>query len=283
MDRKLIEKSSEIAEEIDASALIVIPGEKEIEGLLEEKEYSFPIFIVTSPEKKYSGTHEEFKISARGETQNFAKQFQDAVMMAYVKGKVDVGDKIVGVGAIEDEATGILVYNVYEDPLLRSIHESTGRVGIDTMRAILDLAVEIGREGREGKAIGTAFVVGDSSEVMSRSHQLILNPYKCQDDEVRDVKNHQNWETIKEFSQIDGVFILDEDGKILSAGRYLSVDSDEIDIPSGLGARHVACASVSKETDAIVVSVAKSGGVVRMFKDGEIIGEVEPRVRILPV
>jgi len=282
MDRKLIEKSSEIAEEISASALVIIPGDVSLEGVL-DREYPFPVYVVTTPDREYSGEHEEFKISTRGGTKNFAKQLQDAVMMAYIKGKVDTGDQVVGVGGIDKEAVGIIIYKVSEDPLFKSINRSIGRVDIDVMRGVIDLAVEIGREGREGKPIGTAFVIGDTEKVMEKSHQLILNPYVCQKNEERDIKNHDNWETIKEFSQVDGVFVLDEEGKITSAGRYLDVDGKDIDIKKGLGARHIACAAISKETDAIVVSVAKSGGIVRMFKDGNIIGEIEPRIRILPI
>ena len=41
------------------------------------------------------------------------------------------------------------------------------RVPLDTLRLVVDLAVEIGREGREGKPVGTIFVVGDTRKVMA--------------------------------------------------------------------------------------------------------------------
>lgn len=283
MENKLIEKAIEISEEIKASALIIIPGKQGISEIIDKKDFDFNIFVVTTPEKAYSGEHEEFKLTTKEETDNFAKKLQDAIMMAYARGKISIGDQVVGVGGMEEGAIGLTVYEVSEDPLLRSVYESTGRVDIEVMRSVVDLAIEIGREGREGKPIGTAFVIGDTEEVIETSRQLILNPYKGQEEEVRDIRNRENWETIKELAQLDGVFIVSKKGRIESAGRYLDVEAEDLNIPDGLGARHMAAAAISRSTKAIVVSVTRSGGIVRMFKDGEIIGEIDPRVRILPI
>ena len=40
----------------------------------------------------------------------------------------------------------------------------------------------------------------------------------------RNVLDKRNWESIKEFAQLDGVFVVDENGIIHAAGRYLDVD-----------------------------------------------------------
>ncbi|PTD93742.1 hypothetical protein C9439_06760 [archaeon SCG-AAA382B04] len=283
MEAKLLEKAIEITDEINASALIVIPGNQGISEIIEKRDFDFSIFVVTTPEKTYSGEQEEFKLSTKEGTDNFAKKLQDAIMMAYARGKINIGDQVVGVGGMNQESVGLTIYKVSEDPLLKSVYKSTGRVDIGVMGTIVDLAIEIGREGREGKPIGTAFIIGDSKEVLKHSSQLILNPYKGHGEGIRDIKNRENWESIKELAQLDGVFIVDENGTIEATGRYLEVEAKDLDIPDGLGSRHMASAAISKTTKAIVVSVARSGGIVRMFKDGEIIGEIDPRVRILPI
>src|SRR5947209_15696684 len=41
------------------------------------------------------------------------------------------------------------------------------KVPLETLRAVVDLATEIGREGREVKRVGSMFVVGDTRKVMS--------------------------------------------------------------------------------------------------------------------
>ncbi|HEX5700702.1 MAG TPA: hypothetical protein VFX77_08645, partial [Rubrobacter sp.] len=68
----------------------------------------------------------------------------------------------------------------------------------------VSLAVEIAREGREGRKIGTLFVVGDSGEVIKRSKPLILDPLHGHPDESKQIENPDMRETIKELAQLDG-------------------------------------------------------------------------------
>ena len=58
---------------------------------------------------------------------------------------------------------------------LRALETS---VPIETLKAVVDVAVEIGREGREGKAVGSLIVVGDSRNVLSRTRALGFDPFK---------------------------------------------------------------------------------------------------------
>src|SRR4030095_6628520 len=50
----------------------------------------------------------------------------------------------------------------------------------DVLRSTIELAIEIAREGREGRKIGTLFVVGEEDSVLRLSHRLILDPH-CRD------------------------------------------------------------------------------------------------------
>ena len=139
----------------------------------------------------------------------------------------------------------------------------------EIIEAILNIAIELGREGREGKKIGTAFVVGSISELNKYLKQLIINPFRGLDEKVK-INNPHIKETIKEFAQLDGVFVVDEEGYIVSAGTYLNINSSDIDLPQGFGTRHRACAAITKETSAIAITVSESGGIVRIFKEGRI-------------
>jgi len=113
------------------------------------------------------------------------------------------------------------------------------------LKAVLNLAMDIGREGREGKKVGTAFVIGDTERVLDMSHQIVLNPYEGHRKKDRDVKDEKNWETVKEFAQLDGMFVIDEAGYIVAAGRYLDVNAKDVELPPGLGGRHLAAAAIS--------------------------------------
>jgi diadenylate cyclase len=144
------------------------------------------------------------------------------------------------------------------------------------MAAALRLALEIGREGREGKPIGTAFVIGDGDAILSISHQLVLNPYLGHPPEVTTILDRENWESVKEFAQLDGMFVIDASGAVIAAGRYLDVDSKSVSLPSGLGGRHRAAAAVTRLIPVVSVIISESGGTVRVFSDGLCRLEVRP-------
>jgi len=137
--------------------------------------------------------------------------------------------------------------------------------------------LNIAQKGREGKKIGTAFVIGDVDEVLKRSSPLILNPYKGHSERERDITNPDTWESVMEFAQLDGVFVVREDGIIEAAGRYLEASGKDLKIKKGLGGRHLACASITRETEAIAVVVSESGDI-KIYKDGEEILEINATI-----
>jgi diadenylate cyclase len=232
-------------------------------------------FITTSTLTK--GVTEELRDFLReGATQNFNASIiapalndfalvQDVATAAYIHDILD-GGFVLGVLCLS-ELSSIVVCDVKQLATVKTIDKTGERVDPAALKAVLRLAIELGREGREGKKVGTAFIIGDTNEVLKRSHQLILNPYKGHPEETRDIKNRSHWETIKEFAQIDGVFVVDEKGVIISAGRYLDVNTQSIEL-EGLGGRHMSARAVTRETKAIAVTVSESGGTVRLFKDG---------------
>ncbi len=194
-------------------------------------------------------------------------------LLSYLEGVKD--GRIVGV-VLLDALKSILLIDFEKSRIYRVIEECGERVPEDVLKAVFHLALSISNKGREGRRIGTAFVVGDVEEVMRRSYQLIINPFEGQPEDVRDVKNPENWESIRELAQLDGVFIVGADGIIRAGGRYLSVSGKEVRVKKGLGSRHVACAAITRETQAIAITVSESGGTIRIYKDGEELIEIEP-------
>jgi diadenylate cyclase len=151
------------------------------------------------------------------------------------------------------------------------------QVNAKVLKQTISLAVEIAREGREGRKIGTLFVVGDSGEVMRRSKPLILDPLQGHADEDKQIEDPDTRETIKELAQLDGAFLVSNSGVVLSAARYIDAASDNLDLPLGLGSRHMAGASISQQTSAVSVVVSESS-MVRMFDDGELVSEIIPEL-----
>jgi len=147
----------------------------------------------------------------------------------------------------------------------------------EILESLIELAVEIAREGREGRRIGTLFTLGDEAEVMAKSRSLILNPLEGHPENVRHISDPNLRGTIKELAQLDGAFVISATGVAIAACRYLDAAASPIEIPLGLGSRHIAAAHISSATGAIGIVVSESS-VVRLFCHGSLIGEIIPEL-----
>jgi PKD repeat protein len=137
--------------------------------------------------------------------------------------------------------------------------------------AVIRVAVEIAREGREGQAVGTSFVVGDSGSVLDNSRQFVLNPFHGHRDEERLVTDTGIRGNIKEFALLDGAFVITGSGVVEAAGRYLTADTSQVKVPGGLGSRHSSVAGITRATKSIGIVVSQSGGLISLFRDGKIV------------
>ncbi len=153
------------------------------------------------------------------------------------------------------------------------------QVPLETLRAVVDLATEIGREGREGHPIGTMFVVGDTRKVMNLSCAMNFNPFRGYSDEERDVRNPSVREQIKDIAKLEGAIIIRRDGVAVAACRRIEASFSGFTLSMGLGTRHAAAAAISKSTKAIAVTVSQSSGTVRVFQNGEVMLHIEPLAR----
>ena len=82
----------------------------------------------------------------------------------------------------------------------------------EVLEPLIGLAVEIAREGREGRRIGTLFTLGDENAVLARSRPLILDPLLGHPESSRHVTNLNLRGTVKELAQLDGGFVVSHDG-----------------------------------------------------------------------
>jgi DNA integrity scanning protein DisA with diadenylate cyclase activity len=153
-------------------------------------------------------------------------------------------------------------------------------VSASVMDALIDIAVSIGVEGWEGRPVGALFVVGDTNTVMEKSRQLTMNPFQGYSEDEKNITNPDVRHALRAFAVLDGAFVVREDGVVVAAGRYLNFDEEkEIEVPLGLGARHMAAAGISRDSDAIAVVVSQTSGSVRVFRHGKAALELAPRLR----
>lgn len=202
-------------------------------------------------------------------------QIRMIIRKAVDEGILKKGDNII---VLADETLGIgfdglfLFFKIDEKFMELTTRELKKELKKSVFDSVMEIAREIGREGREGKKIGTAFIVGDHDRVLVNSRQMILNPLEGHSFEKRNITDVSLKETIKALAQLDGAFVIDSEGYIHAAGRYLNADTSSVNL-QGLGCRHTACAAITKMSDAVAVVVSESGGIVRIFRGGNLISE----------
>lgn len=140
---------------------------------------------------------------------------------------------------------------------------------------VLSLAIELAAEGREARPVGAMFAIGDTSHVLRYTKQLVLNPFRGYSRHLRNVLDPSLAETVKEYAQIDGAFVIHADGTLHCAGAYLVPKQIPSGLPAGLGTRHQTAAAITAQTRAMVITVSQSTGTVTVFRDGAIIFTLE--------
>lgn len=177
---------------------------------------------------------------------------------------------------ITDCITVLRTGKAFREMLFFGAESSAEDASLGVIECVLDIAVEIATFGREGRPIGTIFVIGDTANVLKNSRQITFNPFKGYDDKRKNITHPDVRESIKEFAQIDGAFVIRADGTVNACGRLLLMPRGEVQILKGYGARHNAAAYITKQTSAIAIVVSESSGTVTVFKKGKILFSFEP-------
>jgi DNA integrity scanning protein DisA with diadenylate cyclase activity len=158
----------------------------------------------------------------------------------------------------------------------RDLQMIESRVPLQTLKAVVDLAAQIGREGREGKPVGTLFVVGDTRRVLECSNDSGVDPFRGYNKSYRNLLDAKVQDDAKEVAQLDGAFVVGSDGVIERSRQMLEVSHEDLTMTKGLGARHWAAAAITRKTKAISVVVSQSTGTVRLYQDGNLVMRIEP-------
>jgi hypothetical protein len=164
--------------------------------------------------------------------------------------------------------------------MFKSICQRVRRCNKKNLEPTIELAVEIAREGREGRRIGTLFTFGDADKVLARSRPLILDPLAGHTEQARQIRDPNLRGTIKELAQLDGAFVVSDQGIVVSACRYLDAAASDVALPYGMASRHLAGASISQVTDAVAIVVSESS-MVRVFDDGNLVAEIIPELWLM--
>ena len=286
LTRSMVRHAHAIARESSARAVLlsadVLQEEQDLAGLIED--VAFRVILVTRREgvRVPEGWGEYCQVVRVPDVaMTRAGQIKVAILVGASQGLIGQGDRVVCVTGLDRSGTidTVIVLDLGQE--LELFGGSTAEPlpqGVEpaVFQRLLTLASELGLEGREGRPVGTLFVVGDPDAVLAQSRQLVMNPFRGYPEDERNVLDPRLEETIKEFSAIDGAFIVRGDGVLLAAGRYL-VPVAKLDepLPQGLGTRHEAAAAVTVATDALALCVSQSTGTVSIFRRGRLMADIQ--------
>lgn len=278
VNKIVISHACKIAAEIGAEALVLYADVAlDLPSLKGEEKPSFRLFLVTRGNQEIPEKYENLakKISVPNVPLTRVGQIKIAITKGIAMGFFKKGDKIVCLSGLPGMgyADSIFVIDVGKEFQIltsKDIVDITESVHPEVFSETLNIALELASQGREGRKVGTIFVLGDHERVLQLSRQMIINPFMGYSEEERNILNPDLMETIKEFSAIDGAFIVKENGVILTAGRHLNAAMESKDFPPGLGSRHIAAAGITSVTRAVAIVLSESTGNVSVFKNGKL-------------
>jgi len=201
-----------------------------------------------------------------------------ALMICTSSGTLSKEDDVLALSGSGNQVDTLIFLDISKEKELLSFKgdiDLEKSVKPEVFEKVLRIALELANQGREGKSVGTIFILGDKEHVMENIKQMIFNPFKGYDPDERNILKANLDDTLKEYSLLDGAIVIDCNGVIETAGAYISVSTNIEDLPKGLGARHIAAASITAVTKAIAIVVSESTGDVTIFKNGSIVTRIE--------
>jgi len=286
VNRVMIESAVKMARDVKAGIVLLCADvKKEFAELPEDVKKSIHFILVTQENENLPEMLAKYvrKLDVPNVNLTRMGKIKIAIAKGIVSGLLKRNDKIICLSGVPkfgyaDSIFFIDVGKEFEILTYDFISDIVEAVEPEVFNAVLNIACELAAQGRESRKVGTIFVLGDDEKVMQLSRQMIMNPFQGHPEEDRNILNPDLEETIKEYSSIDGAFVIKSNGVIITAGRHLSAALESRDFPSGLGSRHIAAAGITNLTKAVAIVVSQSTGDVTVFKNGRLFVTIEKPV-----
>lgn len=286
VNRVMIESAVKMARDVKAGIVLLCADvKKEFAELPEDVKKSIHFILVTQENENLPEMLAKYvrKLDVPNVNLTRMGKIKIAIAKGIVSGLLKKNDKIICLSGVPkfgyaDSIFFIDVGKEFEILTYDFISDIVEAVEPEVFNAVLNIACELAAQGRESRKVGTIFVLGDDEKVMQLSRQMIMNPFQGYPEDDRNILNPDLEETIKEYSSIDGAFVIRSNGVIITAGRHLSAALESRDFPSGLGSRHIAAAGITNLTKAVTIVVSQSTGDVTVFKNGRLFVTIEKPV-----
>ncbi len=283
VSRQIVQYAQQLAREVAARAMLVyadaIQGDGSLRQLLQAVE--FPTILVTrsTDAAVLPGFESRIWVTVPDIRMTRAGQVKAAVLVCLARGILKNGDRVICLSGVDGSRAidTLFVLNLGTEPELFTLFDSVALLADtrpEVFERVLTLATQLAVEGREGRPVGSLFIVGDSERVLAQSRSLVLNPFQGHPEAQRNILDPALEETVKEFSALDGAFVVRGDGLLLTAGTHLVPAGPYSRLPSGLGTRHAAAAGITASTTAIAVCISQSTGTVSVYKSGQLVTDI---------
>src|SRR5580704_6281096 len=260
VNRVMFREASRVAHGCNCSAIIVF-GDTFVGGIDAARWFAkAKTILVTRNLVEADEEHNGFSetIQVRSFSSQRLAQLRSAMLVALSRGVISFNDRICCIG-------GMMGSNQFDTVVVVEIEREfqtllTGHADLlpddvkpEVLERIIAVATELAVEGREGRPVGCLFVVGDTAKVEEFTKPLVLNPFYGYKEEDRNILNPFMDETVKEFSSIDGAFVIRGDGVVEAAGALVQAPNNSQTLPSGLGSRHAAAEAISLAANCIAI------------------------------
>ena len=201
IQKAILDFGCRIAQEVEARALLMYADAASELPLCEETLPGFDLILVTKDEhvpERFEGACITLNVPNVNLTR--VGQIKIAITKGIAMGLFKKGDKVVCLSGVPrfGYVDSIFVIDVgREFEILTSEHlvNLTEKVHPEVFGAILNLSIELAAQGREGRKVGTSFIIGDHDRVLQLSRQMIINPFMGYSEAERNVLNPELKET----------------------------------------------------------------------------------------
>lgn len=197
-----------------------------------------------------------------------------ALLLAYIRGYIRYDEKVFCLNRTQSgQYLNLMVaMNVQQavHPILTTPHILPDSVLPEAFERALTIVTELAYEGREGKAIGTMLILGDAKCFEPYIRPLVLNPFLGHTPAECSLLNSALDETIKEYAQLDGGFIINGNGVVVNAGVWIQAPCS-VQPPSGFGTRHATAMAFSQAVDCIIITLSSSNRQISLFRNGQML------------
>jgi len=285
INRLMIREAERVANGTGCGAIMVF-GDTFVGGIEPKKWFTKSKSILVTRNLVDAGDEKQASaetIQVRSFSTQRMAQLRSAMFVALTRGIISFNERVCCVGGITgsnqfDTLVVVDVEREFQTLLTGQTDLLPDDVKPEVLERVIAVATELAVEGREGKPVGCLFVIGATAQVEKLIKPLVLNPFYGYKEEDRNILNPFMDETVKEFSSIDGAFVIRGDGVVISAGSLIQATDKDHALPSGLGSRHAAAAAISVATQCISLAVSSSTGQVTLFRRGVMLPLTEKKM-----